>query len=736
VRPLSHRTYFVHETLASTAARTHCPYCAMQCGMLIGGTSQAPEIAGDPDFPVNRGALCIKGWTSVGAIAHPERLTSPLVRDASGGLMPATWDEALDRITTVIRTLQATHGRDGVGVFGSGALTNEKAYLLGKFARVALRTRHIDYNGRFCMASAAAAANAAFGIDRGLPFPLADVAEAGAILLVGSNVAETLPPAMQYFDAQRRAGGALIVVDPRRTPTAATATLHLPIAPGTDGMLANGLLHVLIRDGLVDDEYVTRRTAGFAAVKSAVAACWPGLVEMVTGVPERDVVRAAHLLASARSAMVLTARGPEQQAQGVANTLAFINIALALGQVGRRAGGFGCLTGQGNGQGGREHGQKSDQLPGYRSLKDPAARAHVGAVWGVDPETLPPPGVSAFELLDSLGTPDGPRALIVMGSNPVVSAPSATRIARRLAALDLLVVCDFFMSETAAMADVVLPVAMWAEEEGTVTNLEGRVLRRRRVFAPPAGVRTDLEVLSLLAARLGHAHGFAFEHEAAVFEELGRASAGGVADYRGISHDRIDAGAQLHWPCPDDTHPGTPRLFADRFPTPDGRARFHVVTPSAPAESPDRDYPLYLTTGRVLAQYQSGTQTRRMRELIDRAPSPRVEVHPITARQQGVAAGDVVTVRTRRGAAVLQVEITDTVRTDTLFVPFHWGGLGSANLLTNPALDPISRMPEFKVCAARLEARVSIAQPDTDAAGRSPEAAAVDEPVASLECRP
>jgi assimilatory nitrate reductase catalytic subunit len=246
-------------------------------------------------------------------------------------------------------------------------------------------------------------------------------------------------------------------------------------------------------------------------------------------------------------------------------------------------------------------------------------------------------------------------------------------------------------------------------------------------------VRTDLDVLAELAARLGRG-GFQFDNEAAVFEELGRASAGGTADYRGITHARLDAGEQLHWPCPDTTHPGTPRLFADDFPTSDGRARFHVVTPTEPAEAPDREYPLYLTTGRVLAQYQSGTQTRRLPELVERAPNPRVELHPITARQHGVATGDIVTVRTRRGAATLQVQVTGNARVDTLFVPFHWGGLGSANLLTNPALDPTSRMPEFKVCAARLELRVSGLHATPDVAAHSHDDTA-PVGVASFECR-
>ena len=604
----------------------------MQCGMLIGGTPDTPELAGDGDFSVNRGALCIKGWTSAGALAHPDRLTSPLVRNADGALEPATWDEALDRIAECHPFVAGPlrQGRDW-RVRQRRAHQREGVPARQVRARGARHTAHRlqrpllhGVGGGRRQRGVRTGSRAAVSRSPTSPRPR-------RILLVGSNVAETLPPVMQYFDAQRRAGGHLIVVDPRRTPTAAAATLHLPLAPGTDGMLANGLLHVLIRDGLVDEAYIAQRTAGFAAVRAAVAACWPGRVERITGVPEADIVRAAHLLGRSRTSMVLTARGAEQQAQGVANTLAFINIALALGQVGRRGGGFGCLTGQGNGQGGREHGQKSDQLPGYRSLRDPQARAHVAAVWGVDPDALPPPGISAFELLDALGTDAGPRGLLVFGSNPAVSAPAAGRIGKRLRALDLLVVCDFFVSETAALADVVLPVAMWAEEEGTITNLEGRVLRRRRVFSPPAGVRTDIDVLHQLASRLGRGEGFAFDSAAAVFEELGRASAGGPADYRGISHARLDAGEALYWPCPDEAHPGTPRLFASEFPTPTGRARFHVVTPTEPAEAPDREYPLYLTTGRVLAQYQSGTQTRRLRELVDRAPVPRVEVHPVTA---------------------------------------------------------------------------------------------------------
>ena len=365
-----------------------------------------------------------------------------------------------------------------------------------------LRTRYIDYNGRFCMSSAAAAGMRAFGVDRGLPFPLADLGEADTLLLVGANPAETMPPLVRYLAEQQARGGQLIVVDPRVTATARQANLHLQTAPGTDLALANALLHIVITEGLVDQDYVRRRTTGFEAAARVAAGYWPERVERLTGVPVADLRATVRALAGARRAILVTARGAEQHGKGTDTVSAWINLALALGLPGRPGSGYGCLTGQGNGQGGREHGQKADQLPGYRRIDDPAARAHVAGVWGMDPADLPGPGVPATELLGRLGRPDGPRALLVFGSNPVVSAPRAGRVERRLDALDLLVVADFVRSETAELADVVLPSAQWAEEDGTMTNLEGRVLRRRAVRPPPAGVRTDLAILTDLAARL------------------------------------------------------------------------------------------------------------------------------------------------------------------------------------------------------------------------------------------
>jgi assimilatory nitrate reductase catalytic subunit len=686
------------------ATTTHCPYCSLQCGMQLDVAEPRVTVVPD-DFPTNRGGLCAKGWTSADLLGHPDRLMSPLVREDPGDrrspLRPSTWDEALGRIVTAITNSQERYGRDSVGCFGGGGLTNEKAYLLGKFARVALRSAAIDYNGRFCMSSAATAGNRAFGIDRGLPFPLSDLADAQALLLVGANPADTMPPVMQYLDQGRSLGARHIVVDPRRTATAAGAHLHLQAAPGTDLALANGMLHVALREGYVDHAYIDRRTSGFAAVRAAAGAYWPDRVERITGVSEAQIREAVRILGTSGSAIILTARGAEQHSNGTDTAQAYINLALALGLPGRPASGYGTITGQGNGQGGREHGQKADQLPGYRRLDDPAARAHVAGVWGIDPDELPKPGLSAYEMLDRLGTPAGVRTLLVFASNVVVSAPHRNNVLERLRALDFLAVTDIFLSETAAEADVVLPTAQWAEEDGTLTNVEGRVLRRRRALAPPPGVHDELRIIRDLADRLGRGAYFDDDPER-VFDELRRASAGGIADYAGITYERIEREQGVFWPCPSVEHPGTPRLFAERFGTPDGRARFFRVEHRDPAELPDADYPYLLTTGRVMQHYQSGTQTRRVGALNLAQPDARVELHPDLARRHGIADADLVELRSRRGRAVFRARVTDALRPDTLFTPFHWGGVASANALTNPVLDRHSRMPAFKVCAVAV----------------------------------
>lgn len=698
---------------------THCPYCALQCAQTLTPVPGAPVPVRVEarDFPTNRGGMCQKGWSSAEVLRAPDRLTTPLVRRGGRGapLEPATWDEALELVHGRLSALRDEHGTGALAVFGGGGLTNEKAYALGKFARVVLRTPFIDYNGRFCMSSAAAGANRTLGVDRGLPFPLADLGGADAVLVIGSNPAATMPPLVQHLAGARSRGG-LVVVDPRRSATAALsedgAGIHLAPVPGTDLVVLLALTHVLVDEGLCDEAYLAARVAGWDAVLASVARWWPERAEAVCGVPADTLRRVARLLAAAapvhggRGAYVLTGRGMEQSTQGTDGVSAAITLALALGLVGRVGSGYGPLTGQGNGQGGREHGLKSDQLPGYRMIADPAARAHVAAVWGVDPDSLPGPGVPAVELLRRLGRPGGPRALLVHGANPAVSAPNVAEVRAALGRLDLLVVADVVPSETAVLADVVLPVTQWAEEEGTMTTLEGRVVRRRKVLDPPGEARTELWVWHELARRFGVGRGFPADARE-VFDELARASAGGRADYSGITLDRLDAGEALYWPCSSERPEGTPRLFLDGFPTADGRAHPVPVDHRGPADDVRPARPVHLVTGRVLHHYQSGAQTRRVPELVEAVPAPVLELHPLLAADLAVAEGDPVRVTSRRGSVVAGAHVTDAIRPDTVFLPFHWAGDLSANLLTNDATDPVSGMPEFKVCAVSVE-RVTV----------------------------
>ncbi|WP_104166314.1 molybdopterin oxidoreductase family protein [Arthrobacter sp. SX1312] len=698
---------------AATGQPTHCPYCALQCAMTVtaSGTHDGGARVDGRDFPTNRGGLCRKGWSAAELLRHPDRLTAPLLRDADGVLREAAWDTVLDLISDRVLSIQAGHGRDAVAVFGGGGLTNEKAYTLGKFARLALRTSRIDYNGRFCMSSAAAAGNRAFGLDRGLPFPLEDLGGASVVLLLGSNAADTMPPFVQHLGGAQAAGG-LVVVDPRRSATARLTDqgrgIHLQPTPGTDLVLLLGLAHVVVAEGLTDNRFLEARTSGYDGVARGLAQWWPERVQGITGVPAASLRAVARLLAAgarrgsdgSQGAYILTGRGIEQHADGTDTTTAAINLALLLGLPGTAHSGYGTLTGQGNGQGGREHGQKADQLPGYRKITDPAARAHVAAVWGVPEDLIPGPGLPAVELLASLGRPGGTRCLFVHGANVAVSAPDAATVIEGLRSLDLLVVSDFFLSETAALADVVLPVLQWAEEDGTVTNLEGRILRRRRAVEPPPGARSELWVMQELACRLDAPSRFS-EDPSTMFDELARASAGGIADYSGLDYGVLDSGAPAYWPYPAGST-GTPRLFVDAFAHADGRAVLVPVVPRTAAAAARRPGPLLLATGRLLEHYQSGTQTRRVPALLAAQPVPRLQLHPSTAQDLGIAQGERVVVTSPHGEARALADLTPDIRQDTVFLAFHFADAGSANLLTGGSTDPVSGMPEFKTTPVRV----------------------------------
>lgn len=697
---------------------SHCCYCSMQCGIELVRTEAEPgfEVKPSPDFPVATGRLCQKGFHSMAHAIHPERLVHPLRRpfgpvgdsaDSAGSpgsaWERASWESALDGIASRIRDIQARYGSDAVSVFGGGSLTNEVCYLLGKFTRVALKSRYIDYNGRYCMSSAAAAQNKAFGVDRGLSLPLEEVSQSQYIILAGTNIAECQPTMMPYLLAAKKRKAVIVTIDPRQTMTSKIADIHVPLQPGFDSVFVNALLHVILEERLYDAEFVASHTDGIDDVRKAVREFSPDRVSLYTGIPVEVIRTIARSFAKAESGVVLTARGLEQQTNGVEHTLNYINLCLLTGKIGKPGCGFGAVTGQANGQGGREHGQKADQLPGYRMIDDPAAREHVARVWGVEPAELPGKGVSAYELFGKIL--DGEiKAMIVLGSNPVVSSPNSARVAEALRKLELLVVVDLFETETAAYAHWLLPGTSFLEAEGTLTNLEGRVFHRAQALEPPGEAMPDFKLICALADRLGRGEHFRFDSPEAVFNELRRATAGGKADYSGITYARLIAEKGVFWPCPSPEHPGTPRMFdGGAFAHSDGRARLHGITPQKPAETTDAQYPYILTTGRLGSHYLSGVQTRRTDALMKKASVPVAELHPSLAEKLRLRFGDKVRLTTRRGSLVFEVKISQEIHPTTIFVPFHWGGDLSVNRLTNDALHPISRMPEFKICAVRVE---------------------------------
>ena len=680
---------------------THCPYCAVQCGMnLLVEKNHVVGVEPRYDFPVNEGRLCPKGVTAYLQVHHPDRLLFPLIK-RNGDFERATWDEALDLIVRKFKELQEKHGKDSIGVYSGSSLTTEKTYLIGKFARAGLGTRYVDYNGRLCMVSAAAGNNKAFGIDRAAN-PWSDIPLAEVLLIAGSNCAETFPVLNKFLWEQRDNGGRWIIIDPRETATARQGDLHLQLKPGTDVALANGLLHVLIRENLTDESFIDARTNDWQATRELALRYPPDIASEISGVPAEKIVQAARLYGRAKTAMLMHARGIEHHTNGVNNVLSYINLVLATGQIGAPGRGYGTITGQGNGQGGREHGQKADQLPGQRSISNPEHRKHVCGVWGLPEEELPQAGVSVVEMFDKMREREI-RGLLSICNNVMVSLPDTNQVRESLEGLDFYVCIDFFMSEGSRYADVVLPGSAWSEDEGVTCNSEGRVVKINKANDSPGEARADWWIVQEIARRLGRGKYFAFNSPREIFDELRVASRGGNADYYGITWEKIEKNNGIFWPCPTEDHPGTPRLFEERFYHPDGRAKFHPIDFQPPKEVPDEEYPLILTSGRVVYQYLSGNQTRRIGFLVQQCPEPYVEIHPETAMKLKINDGERVRVVSRRGEGVFPALVVRTIRPDTIFIPYHWGEQLAVNQLTNPALDPTSKIPEFKACAARIE---------------------------------
>ncbi len=703
--------------------KTHCCFCGQQCGIQLKVRDNA-VVGFEPweDFPFNRGMLCPKGVKRYLQGSHPDRLLTALRRDphAPAGFAAMPYDAAIAHAAGEIARLQQQHGHGAIGVLGGASLTTEKTYLLGKFARVCLKTPYIDYNGRLCMVSAGAANKKAFGIDR-TTNPWSDMVGCEVIWVAGSNVAECSPITTNYIWQAREMGAKVIVQDPRITPLARTCDLYLPVRPGRDAALFAGVLAVMIERGWIDRDFVAAHTVGFEQVAEYCREWTLARTAQVTGVPERSLLQVAELWGTAKSSFLFHARGIEHHSNGVQNALGTINLVLASGRIGKSKCGYGTIVGQANGQGGREHGQKCDQLPGWRDIGNPEHRKYVASVWGVEERELPGPGVDAYEMFRKIDAGEI-KGLLAICFNPIVSLPDSSFVARALDKLEFFASIDFFLNDTARHADVVLPGSLQEEDEGTVTQVEGRVIKINKAVECPGEARADWRILQDLAHALGRPHGFTFQSPREIFEELRVASRGGVADYSGITYEKIEAQMGVFWPCyshdprtgaatPD--HAGTPRLFepgsfnpvakgAGPFYFPDGKARFQVAEYRPPTDDASEEYPLFLTTGRVVSQFLSGTQTRRIGPLVEQYPEPRIEMHPRLAAKLGIADGDWTTCETRRGAMTVRALVVASIRPDTVFVPYHWAGAKSVNRLTVAAQDPISKIPQYKVCGCRV----------------------------------
>src|ERR1051326_1316646 len=538
------------------------------------------------------------------------------------------------------------------------------------------------------MVSAGAANRMAFGVDRAAN-PWSDIPRAQALLLAGTNIAECFPILTDYVWRARDNGAKIIVIDPRITPIARTADLFLPVRPGRDSALANGILHVMIEDGCLDEAFIAQHTHDFDKVRDLVKKYTPAVTEKITGVPARAIVKAAEIWGPAPTSMLLHARGIEHHSKGVENVLSYINLVLATGRIGKPGCGYGTITGQGNGQGGREHGQRCNQLPGGRDINLPEHRRFIAEFWGIPEAELPGQGLSACEIFDAIERGEI-KGLLSISFNPLVSIPDANRTRAALEKLEFYCAIDFFLNETARYADVVLAGSLPEEDEGTVTTGEGRCVRLRRSVPPPGDARGDWNIICDLAARLGRGDSFSYAAPEEIFRELAAATKGGPIDYSGMSYEKIERDMGVFWPCPAPDHAGTPRLFeGGRFHHPDGKARFHAFEYRPPAEDIDAAYPIFFTSGRVVSQYLSGTQTRRIGSLVDQYPEPLCEMHPQLAAKLGIADRDLVRVTTRRGEITLPAQIVKSIRPDTVFIPYQ----DRKSTRLNSSHIPLSRMP-------------------------------------------
>ena len=670
---------------------TVCPYCGCGCAFyLVSDNGRLVGVEPSTTHPVSRGGLCVKGWNAFAFVHHPDRLITPLVR-RDGVLQPASWDEALDLVAGRLREVQEKHGADAVMFASSAKATNEENYLLMKLARCVFGTNNIDHCARLCHSSTVTGLAETFG-SGAMTNSISCIDRTDVILVIGSNTTAQHPLIGSRILNAVRSGTRLIVADNRRIRLAGHADLHLRHRNGSDVALLNGMMHVIIAEGLADLEFIAARTENYDALAAAVADWTPERAAAATGLNASEIVAAARLFAGAERGMIVYSMGITQHSHGVDNVRCIAALAMLTGNVGRPGTGVNPLRGQNNVQGGCDVGALPDVYSGYQKVSDPQLRDKFARAWGV-PKLTATPGLPLTRAMDAASTGEL-KGMFIMGENPMLSDPDQGHARKALQNLELLVVQDIFLTETAALADVVLPAACYAEKEGTFTNTERRVQRLRKAVEPPGEARADWEIICDIARRAGYG-GMRYGSPADVMDEI----AAITPIYGGIAYDRLDPHG-LQWPCPDRSHPGTPLLHQERFTR--GFGRFSPAIHRLPAELPDDEYPLVLTTGRTYFHWHTGTMTRRTHLLDREEPRSFIELHPDDAARLGIRDRDPLLVSSRRGAVRTEARVTTMVIPGVVFMPFHFAE-GAANALTNNVLDPESSIPEFKVCAVRVE---------------------------------
>ena len=690
VGALSEATALPARTWETKKTLTTCAYCGCGCTLeLHTKDNRIVRVASPVGVGTNNGNLCVKGRFGYDFVNSPDRLTKPLIKK-DGKFVEATWQEAIKTVADKLGGIKAKHGADAIAGLASAKCTNEENFVFQKFMRAAVGTNNVDHCARLCHASTVAGLAIAFG-SGAMSNSIDDLEGTDAILVIGSNTTEAHPViGMSLLKAVRQNGAKLIVIDPREIKLTKFADIWLAQKPGTDVAVLNGLMNVILSEGLVDEAFIAERTEDYAELKKILPAYTPEKVEEITGIPADDLRRAARLYAGAATAAIIYSMGITQHTTGVDNVLTIANLAMMTGNIGKPGCGVNPLRGQNNVQGACDMGALPNVYSGYQKIDDDAARAKFSDAWGVPmPEGI---GLTVVEVMNAAA--DGKvKGLYIMGENPMLSDPDVGHVEEALENLEFLVVQDIFLTETAALADVVLPGVTFAERDGTFTSTERRVQRIRRAIDPVGESREDWRIVSDVSKAMGYP--MSYDSASDIMTEI----AALTPSYAGISHGRIE-GCGLQWPCPSVDHPGTPILHIGQFTR--GKGKFHGIAFKPPAEETDIEYPMILTTGRLLNQYHTGTMTRKTPGLDEIYPVAAAEISPKDAKKFGLADGDKVRLITRRGQIEATALVTNKSRPGIVFMPFHFKE-AAANLLTNPALDPIAKIPEFKVCALRIE---------------------------------